>query len=71
LLVTLLGWHTMVVQPLADTWYGGRFLERWADPQELRELGRAYAGYDPAEVASACGRPPNSSSGWNASPPSG
>jgi aminoglycoside 6-adenylyltransferase len=51
LLVTLLGWHTMVVQPLADTWYGGRFLERWADPQELRELGRAYAGYDPAEVA--------------------
>jgi aminoglycoside 6-adenylyltransferase len=51
LLVTLLGWHTTVVQPLADTWYGGRFLERWADPQELRELGRAYAGYDPAEVA--------------------
>jgi hypothetical protein len=53
LLVTLLGWHTAAAQPLADAWHGGRFLERWADPQVLGALGDAYAGYDAAEVAAA------------------
>jgi aminoglycoside 6-adenylyltransferase len=53
LLVTLLGWHTRAAEPLADTWHGGRFLERWADPHTLQELGHAYAGYDAAEVAQA------------------
>jgi aminoglycoside 6-adenylyltransferase len=53
LLVTLLGWHATAAEPLADTWHGGRFLERWADPQALRELRHAYAGYDAAEVAGA------------------
>jgi aminoglycoside 6-adenylyltransferase len=53
LLVTLLGWHTRADEPLADTWHGGRFLERWADPHALRELRHAYAGYDAAEVARA------------------
>jgi aminoglycoside 6-adenylyltransferase len=53
LLVTLHGWHTTAAQPLADTWHGGRFLERWADPQTLGALRDAYAGYDPAEVARA------------------
>ena len=53
LLVTLLGWHTTAARPLADTWHGGRFLERWADPQALAALRDAYAGYDAAEVAQA------------------
>jgi aminoglycoside 6-adenylyltransferase len=51
LLVTLLGWHTRAAEPLADTWHGGRFLERWADPHALQELRHAYASYDAAEVA--------------------
>ncbi len=46
LLVTLLGWRTRAAEPLADTWHGGRFLERWADPHTLQELRHAYAGYD-------------------------
>jgi aminoglycoside 6-adenylyltransferase len=53
LLVLLLGWHARATEPLADTWHGGRFLERWADPQALGELGDAYAGYQAAEVARA------------------
>jgi aminoglycoside 6-adenylyltransferase len=53
LLVTLLGWHTVAAHPLADTWHGGRFLERWADPRALGALRDAYAGYDAAEVARA------------------
>ena len=53
LLVTLQGWHITAAQPLADTWHGGRFLERWADSQTLGALRDAYAGYDPAEVARA------------------
>ena len=53
LLVTLLGWHTLAADPLADTWHGGRFLERWADPTSLGALRDADAGYDAAEVARA------------------
>jgi aminoglycoside 6-adenylyltransferase len=55
LLVTLLGWHTRAAEPLSDTWHGGRFLERWADPGALQQLGRAFAGYDTAQVARALG----------------
>jgi aminoglycoside 6-adenylyltransferase len=53
LAVTLLAWQAKAADSRADTWHGGRFLERWADPQALRELQRAYAGYDSAEVARA------------------
>jgi len=52
-LVTLLGWHARAVDPSVDTWHGGRFLERWADPGALAALERAYARYDVRDVARA------------------
>ena len=52
-LVTLLEWHARAVDPGVDTWHGGRFLERWADPGALSALERAYAHYDLRDVARA------------------
>ena len=52
-LVTLLEWHARAVDPSADTWHEGRFLERWGDPGALAALERAYAHYDVRDVARA------------------
>jgi aminoglycoside 6-adenylyltransferase len=52
-LVTLLRWHAISVDPSVDTWHGGRFLERWADPGALSALERAFAHYDVRDVARA------------------
>jgi aminoglycoside 6-adenylyltransferase len=52
-LVTLLEWHARSLEPTADTWHGGRFLERWADPGALSALEKAYAHYDLRDVARA------------------
>jgi aminoglycoside 6-adenylyltransferase len=52
-LVTLLEWHAGAVDPSVDTWHGGRFLERWADPGALAALENAYARYDLRDVARA------------------
>ena len=52
-LVTLLELHARAVDPALDTWHGGRFLERWADPGALAALERAYAHYDLRDVARA------------------
>ncbi|MFO7572856.1 MAG: aminoglycoside 6-adenylyltransferase [Gaiellaceae bacterium] len=52
-LVTLLGWHARAVDAAVDTWHGGRFLERWADPGALAALEHAYARYDLRDVARA------------------
>ncbi len=52
-LVTLLGWHARAVDPSVDTWHGGRFLERWADPGALAALERAFAHYDLRDVSRA------------------
>ncbi len=52
-LVTLLGWHARAVDPSVDTWHGGRFLERWADPGALSALESAYGRYDLRDVARA------------------
>ncbi len=52
-LVTLLEWHARAVDPTVDTWHGGRFLERWADPGALAALELAYAHYDVRDVARA------------------
>jgi len=51
--VTLLSWHARAVDPAADTWHAGRFLERWADPGALVALEFAYARYSLREVAYA------------------
>jgi aminoglycoside 6-adenylyltransferase len=52
-LATLLSWHARALDPTVDTWHGGRFLERWADPGALAALERAYAYYDLRDVARA------------------
>ena len=52
-LVTLLEWHAHALDPSADTWHEGRFLERWADPGALAALEEAYAHYDLRDVARA------------------
>ena len=52
-LITLLEWHARAVDPSVDTWHGGRFLERWADPGALSALEGAFAHYDIRDVARA------------------
>jgi aminoglycoside 6-adenylyltransferase len=52
-LLALLRWHARLLDPTVDTWHGGRFLERWADPGALAALERAYAHYDVRDVARA------------------
>ena len=52
-LVTMLEWHARALDDAVDTWHGGRFLERWADPGALAALERAYAHYDLRDVARA------------------
>jgi aminoglycoside 6-adenylyltransferase len=52
-LVTLLEWHARALDPSVDTWHGGRFLERWADPGALAALESAFAHYELRDVARA------------------
>ena len=35
----------------AQTWFDGRYLERWAPPETVEALGRAVAHYDPQDIA--------------------
>jgi len=53
LLVELLGVDARLREPGLDTWHSGRFLERWATPQDLAELGETFASYEAADVARA------------------
>lgn len=52
-LVTLMSWHALAVDPLADVRDGGRWLDRWADPGALTALEGAYARYDLRDAARA------------------
>lgn len=52
LLLRALEWQAHV-QGRNDTWYDGRFLEQWADPEALRQLRGVYAHYDRADVRRA------------------
>lgn len=36
-----------------DTWYTGRFIDRWADPAVLSALRHTFAHYDQADIANA------------------
>jgi aminoglycoside 6-adenylyltransferase len=36
-----------------EPWHRGRFLERWAEPHDLAELGETYAAYDAEDIARA------------------
>ena len=53
LLLRTLGWHARAVRSATDTWHGGRFVERWADPAALASLRDAYARYAAADVGRA------------------
>jgi aminoglycoside 6-adenylyltransferase len=46
-LLQMVEWHTRVKNSFEyDTWHGGRFLEKWADPRILDGLRDAFARYD-------------------------
>ena len=54
LLLTMVEWHSRAVHgPEYDTWFRGRFLEKWADPRVLKELREAFAYYDEKDVKRA------------------
>jgi aminoglycoside 6-adenylyltransferase len=50
----MLEWHARALQgEQIDTWLRGRFLEEWADPRALEQLGDCFAHYDARDVARA------------------
>jgi len=54
LLGRMLEWHAHATHAeVVDTWLRGRFLEEWADPRAVAELGAAFAHYDAADMARA------------------
>jgi aminoglycoside 6-adenylyltransferase len=56
LLQQMLEWHARAkLGPGHDTWFRGRFLEEWADPQAVSELRHAFAHYDVKDAWRALG----------------
>ena len=53
LLVRLLVRRARARSTKLDTWHRARFLERWADPEDLNELRSIFALYDEGSVARA------------------
>lgn len=54
LLFQLLTWQAQAAHgPGHDTWQRGRFLEEWADPHAVAQLGGIFAHYDAADIARA------------------
>jgi len=54
LLLRVTEWHARATHGLNyDTWFRGRFLERWADPRVLKGLGGAFAHYSDRDVRRA------------------
>jgi aminoglycoside 6-adenylyltransferase len=50
-LLPLIEWHSRITHGNDyDTWFGGRFIERWADPRIIAELRSAFAHYDEDDV---------------------
>lgn len=53
-LLTLLEWHARALYPDGtDTWYDGRFVERWADPRAAAELPHTFAHYTADDIRRA------------------
>jgi aminoglycoside 6-adenylyltransferase len=47
----MLEWHAQATKGASHkTWFRGRFLEQWADPRALEQLGKAFAHYDEDDV---------------------
>ena len=50
-LLPMMEWHARITQGQKhDTWFRGRFMERWADPRIIAELRGAFAHYDEDDV---------------------
>lgn len=50
-LLPMIEWHARVTHGQDyDTWFGGRFLERWVDPHIIAELRSAFAHYEEEDV---------------------
>jgi aminoglycoside 6-adenylyltransferase len=51
LLLTMLEWHARFTpNEKHDTWFRGRFLETWVNPQAREELAGVFAHYDEADI---------------------
>jgi len=54
MMLPMIEWHSAFCGDTPrDTWFRGRFLERWADPKVVARLRDATSRYDPGEVADA------------------
>lgn len=50
-LLPLIEWHSRITHGNNyDTWFRGRFMERWADPRIIAELRSTFAHYDEDDV---------------------
>jgi aminoglycoside 6-adenylyltransferase len=48
-LLRMIEWHARAMNgPDYDTWYWGRFMERWADPRAVAALPGVFSAYDAA-----------------------
>jgi len=51
LLLRMIEWHACAKRGWSyDTWFRGRFLEKWADPHVLRQMRGVFSHYDEADV---------------------
>jgi len=50
-LLQLVEWHARATKGWDyDTWHSGRFLEKWADPRIVKQLGATFAHYEESDV---------------------
>ena len=52
-LLTMLEWQAAALQDQRDIWYGGRFLNEWADSQAMADLPNTFAAYTAADLGRA------------------
>jgi aminoglycoside 6-adenylyltransferase len=50
-LLTMIRWHAYGEGK--DLWYGARFIEQWADPRIVAQLGNAFPDYDADSLKTA------------------
>ena len=54
LLLHMIEWHARAIRGWThDTWFRGRFLERWADPRVLKEMSHVFARYEEDDMDQA------------------
>jgi aminoglycoside 6-adenylyltransferase len=53
-LIRMMAWHVGATRGWeTDTWFGGRFLERWGNPTVLRAMRTAFAQYEADDIGRA------------------